>query len=79
MPMEIPGKKSGIAKTGGLFSNPSPHRGAWRLREMQNHVHPAHLFSSNLDAGLKFYQEMFGAEILADLNMAGSRNIFMTV
>ncbi len=46
---------------------------------MQNHVHHAHLFSSNLDATLKFYQEMFGAEILADLNMAGARNVFVAV
>jgi predicted enzyme related to lactoylglutathione lyase len=38
---------------------------------MPNHVHHAHLFASNLDASLKFYQEMFGAEILADLDMAG--------
>ena len=46
---------------------------------MQNHVHHAHLFASDLDATLKFYQEMFGGEILADLNMAGARNVFLTV
>jgi len=39
---------------------------------MQSHVHHAHLFTSNLDAALKFYQEMFGAEILADLDLAGA-------
>jgi len=27
---------------------------------MQNHIHHAHLFASDLDATLKFYQEMFG-------------------
>jgi catechol 2,3-dioxygenase-like lactoylglutathione lyase family enzyme len=46
---------------------------------MQNHVHHAHLFSSDFDASLKFYQEMFGGEILADLNMAGARNVFLAI
>jgi len=46
---------------------------------VQNHVHHAHLFASSLDASLKFYQEMFGAEILADLNMAGARNVFLAI
>lgn len=46
---------------------------------MPNHVHHAHLFASNLDASLKFYQEMFGAEILADLDMAGARNVFLAI
>ena len=46
---------------------------------MQNHVHHAHLFASDLDATLKFYREMFGGEILADLNMAGARNVFVAV
>jgi catechol 2,3-dioxygenase-like lactoylglutathione lyase family enzyme len=47
--------------------------------KMQNHVHHAHLFATNLDATLKFYREMFGARILADLNMAGARNVFVAV
>jgi predicted enzyme related to lactoylglutathione lyase len=46
---------------------------------MQSHVHHAHLFASDLDAALKFYQEMFGGKILADLNMAGARNVFVAV
>ena len=46
---------------------------------MQSHVHHAHLFASNLDAALKFYQEMFGAEILADLDLAGARNVFIAI
>lgn len=46
---------------------------------MPNHVHHAHLFASNLDASLKFYQEMVGAEILADLDMAGARNVFLAI
>jgi catechol 2,3-dioxygenase-like lactoylglutathione lyase family enzyme len=46
---------------------------------MQSHVHHAHLFSSNLEAALNFYQEMFGVEILADLEMAGARNVFIAI
>jgi catechol 2,3-dioxygenase-like lactoylglutathione lyase family enzyme len=46
---------------------------------MQNHVHHAHLFASDLDAALKFYRDMFGGEILADLNMAGARNVFLAI
>ena len=46
---------------------------------MQNHVHHAHLFSSDLEAALKFYQEMFGAETLADLDLAGARNVFIAI
>jgi catechol 2,3-dioxygenase-like lactoylglutathione lyase family enzyme len=46
---------------------------------MQHHVHHAHLFSSELEAALKFYREMFGAEILADLVMAGARNVFIAI
>jgi len=46
---------------------------------MVHHFHHAHLFASNIDASLKFYQEMFGAEILADIVMAGARNVFVAV
>ncbi|MGD0623222.1 MAG: VOC family protein [Thermodesulfobacteriota bacterium] len=46
---------------------------------MKNHVHHAHLFAMHINASLKFYQEMFGGEIVADLEMAGSRNVFLTI
>jgi catechol 2,3-dioxygenase-like lactoylglutathione lyase family enzyme len=46
---------------------------------MQNHVHHAHVFSSDLEAALKFYQEMFGAKTLADLDLAGARNVFIAI
>src|SRR5512143_4047428 len=46
---------------------------------MQTHMHHAHLFASDLDAALKFYQELFNAEILADLDMAGARNVFLAI
>ena len=46
---------------------------------MQNHVHHAHLFAADLEASIRFYQEMFGGVILADLNMAGARNVFLAI
>jgi catechol 2,3-dioxygenase-like lactoylglutathione lyase family enzyme len=46
---------------------------------MQNHIHHAHLFASDLDAALKFYQDMFGGEILVDIDMAGARNVFLAI
>jgi catechol 2,3-dioxygenase-like lactoylglutathione lyase family enzyme len=46
---------------------------------MIHHVHHAHLFASNIDASLKFYRDMFGAEILADIVMAGARNVFLAI
>jgi catechol 2,3-dioxygenase-like lactoylglutathione lyase family enzyme len=46
---------------------------------MQNHVHHAHLFALNLDETLRFYTEMPGGEIPADLDMAGARNVFVAI
>ena len=46
---------------------------------MIQHVHHAHLFASNIDTSLKFYQDMFGGEILADIVMAGARNVFVAI
>ena len=46
---------------------------------MKNHVHHAHLFAVDINASLNFYQEMFGGEIVADLEMAGARNVFLTI
>ena len=46
---------------------------------MQNHVHHAHLFASDINASLKYYQEMFGGEILADMQMDGAQNVFLAI
>jgi len=46
---------------------------------MKTSLHHAHLFASNLDDSIKFYQEMFGAEILFDLELAGARNVMITI
>jgi len=42
-------------------------------------LHHAHLFASNIDKSIKFYREMFGAEILFDLTMAGVRNVMISL
>lgn len=46
---------------------------------MKANLHHAHLFASNLDESIKFYQDMFGAEILFDLNVAGARNVMISI
>ena len=46
---------------------------------MRNSLHHAHLFASNLDDSIKFYQDMFGAKVLFDLKMAGARNVMISI
>lgn len=46
---------------------------------MQAHLHHTHLFAADLNATLKFYQEMFGGKILTDREMAGARNVFLAI
>lgn len=40
-------------------------------------LHHAHLFASNLDQSIRFYQEMFGGEVVLDGEVAGSRNVLL--
>ncbi len=46
---------------------------------MKVSMHHAHLFASNLDESLLFYREMFGAEVIFDLVMAGARNVMISI
>ncbi|OPY84583.1 MAG: Glyoxalase/Bleomycin resistance protein/Dioxygenase superfamily protein [Smithella sp. PtaU1.Bin162] len=46
---------------------------------MYNNFHHAHLFAADINASLKFYQEMFGGRIVADIEMAGARNVFLQI
>jgi catechol 2,3-dioxygenase-like lactoylglutathione lyase family enzyme len=46
---------------------------------MKTSLHHAHLFASNLDESIKFYQDMFGSTILFDLKMAGARNVMIAI
>jgi len=46
---------------------------------MRTSLHHAHLFASNVDESIKFYSEMFGANVLFDLEMAGARNVMIQI
>jgi catechol 2,3-dioxygenase-like lactoylglutathione lyase family enzyme len=46
---------------------------------MAVHMHHAHLMASDLRASIAFYQKYFGGEVVADMEMAGARNVFMKV
>ena len=41
--------------------------------------HHVHLFASDLDASIRFYQEMFDAEIVFDQVVAGARNVLIRI
>lgn len=42
-------------------------------------LHHVHLFASDLDESIRFYREMFGAEILFDEIVAGVRNVLIRI
>jgi catechol 2,3-dioxygenase-like lactoylglutathione lyase family enzyme len=46
---------------------------------MQLRLHHTHIFSSNIDATLKFWREMFGAQVVLDMEMAGVRNVMIAI
>ncbi|MBW1643115.1 MAG: VOC family protein [Deltaproteobacteria bacterium] len=46
------------------------------MRASLQHIH---LFASNLDESLTFYKEMFDAEVLFDVEVAGARNVMISI
>ncbi|MFX0080571.1 MAG: VOC family protein [Candidatus Hodarchaeota archaeon] len=46
---------------------------------MRTSLHHAHIFASNLEESINFYCEMFGAEIIFDLEVAGARNVLIAI
>ena len=46
---------------------------------MRTSLHHAHLFASDMDKSIEFYREMFGAKVLFDLELAGSRNVMISI
>ena len=42
-------------------------------------LHHTHLMSADVEAAVRFYAEHFGGEVVADLEFAGARNVFMRV
>lgn len=43
------------------------------------HLQHVHLFASNLDASIKFYEYWFDAKVIYDGETAGARNVFMKI
>ena len=46
------------------------------MRVSLQHIH---LFASNLDESLSFYKDMFNAEVIFDAEVAGARNVMISI
>jgi catechol 2,3-dioxygenase-like lactoylglutathione lyase family enzyme len=46
---------------------------------MTEHVHHTHLFCSDIDATIRWWCEMLGAEVAYDGDFGGARNVFMRI
>jgi catechol 2,3-dioxygenase-like lactoylglutathione lyase family enzyme len=46
---------------------------------MSHHIHHVHLFASDLDKSIQFYEDFFNGKIILDMEIAGARNVFMRV
>lgn len=46
---------------------------------MPSHFHHVHLFASDLDESLKFYERWFDATVVADHEFAGARNVMVSI
>ena len=46
---------------------------------MPCHVHHVHIFASDIEKSIKFYQEFFGGKVILDSELAGARNVFMEI
>jgi catechol 2,3-dioxygenase-like lactoylglutathione lyase family enzyme len=44
-----------------------------------NHIHHVHIFASDIDESIRFYEEHFGAKLILDAAFAGARNVFMRI
>ena len=49
------------------------------MTEPRARLHHTHLMASNLDETIAFWRDHFGAEVVADESMAGSRNVFLDI
>ena len=46
---------------------------------MVSHVHHVHIFASDINKSIKFYEEFFGGKVILDSELAGARNVFMKI
>ncbi len=42
-------------------------------------LHHTHIFASDIEATIRFWCEMFGAQVLMDMEMAGARNVMLGI
>ncbi len=43
------------------------------------HVHHVHIFASDIERSIKFYEEFFEGKVILDAELAGARNVFMKI
>ncbi len=43
------------------------------------HVHHVHIFASDINKSIKFYEAFFGGKIILDSELVGARNVFMKI
>ena len=43
------------------------------------HIHHVHIFASDIEKSIKFYQEFFGGKVILDAELAGARNVFIKI
>ena len=46
---------------------------------MVSHLHHVHIFASDINASVRFYEHFFGGRVILDTDMAGARNVFMRI
>jgi catechol 2,3-dioxygenase-like lactoylglutathione lyase family enzyme len=46
---------------------------------MKNHIHHVHIFASDLNKTIKFYEDAFDGKVVLDMEFASARNVFMRV
>ena len=46
---------------------------------MAEHLHHVHIFCSGIEATIAWWRDMLGAEVAADVEMAGARNVFLKI
>ncbi len=46
---------------------------------MNNHIHHVHIFASDINKSIEFYEDSFDGKIVLDMDLAGARNVFMRI
>ena len=47
--------------------------------DLPNHIHHVHIFASDLDKSINFYEGFFDGKVILDMELAGTRNVFMKI